>query len=56
MGCASRSSISGAQGLFAARIRGGVHRQRQGSRALRVRLQGVDCHARREWRAWISVN
>ena len=36
----------GPEGLFAARARGGVHRQGQGPRALRVRLQGLDCHAR----------
>ena len=43
-GAPSGAASARAQGLFAARPRGGMHRQRQGPCALRVRLQGLDCH------------
>ena len=44
-GSPSRAAPARAEGLLIARPRGGVHRPRQGTGAIRVRLQGVDCHA-----------
>ena len=41
----SRAAPTRTKGLLMARPRGGVHRPRQGTDAVRVRLQGVDCHA-----------
>ena len=44
-GSPSRAAPARTEGLLMARPRGGVHRPRQGTDAVRVRLQGVDCHA-----------
>ena len=44
-GFAIRAAPTRTKGLLMARPRGGVHRPRQGTDAVRVRLQGVDCHA-----------
>jgi hypothetical protein len=41
----SGSTPARAKGLFVACPRGGVYRQRQGALSVRVRLQGLDCHA-----------
>src|SRR6266481_2242115 len=40
----SRAASARAKGLLVARARGRVHRPRQGARAVRVRLQGLNCH------------
>src|ERR1700730_17632489 len=39
-----RAASARPEGLFVARPRGGVHRPRQGTGSLRVRLQGLHCH------------
>ena len=44
-GSPSRAAPARTEGRLIARPRGGVHRPRQGTDAVRVRLQGVDCHA-----------
>jgi len=44
-GSTSRAASARAKGLLVARARGRVHRPRQSARAVRVRLQGLNCHS-----------
>ena len=44
-GSPSTAASARAKGLLVARARGRVHRPRQGTRAVRVRLQGLNCHS-----------